>query len=86
MAKILGWYKKRPGKQVRNVPVSCPEGFSTRLGDPDPDFRIVTIEANNDYDNGEEVLPERLNIELSLDEAVSLANQLLAAVEYARKP
>jgi hypothetical protein len=86
MAKILGWYKKRPGKQVRNVPVSCPEGFRTRSGDLDPNFRVVVIEANNDYDNGEEVLPERLNIELSLDEAVSLANQLLAAVEYARKP
>jgi len=86
MATILGWYKKRPGKEIRTVPVACPEGFRTEWREKGATERVVVVEARYDVSDVEDVITERLDIRLGLTEAIGLANQLLAAVEYARKP
>jgi hypothetical protein len=85
MAKIIGWYKKRPGKsQIRVANVYCSEGFCTRELGPDG-YRIIKIESNYMESDEPEAPIEHFDIELTVDEAVGLANQLLAAVKYARK-
>lgn len=83
MAKILGWYEKRPGKnQVRWAKIFCDCGWKTSKSElGTAEHKVVVIEARDDYDDGEEVLSQHLQIELTASEAHGLVRQLLEAVE-----
>ena len=77
MARILGWYKKRPGKQIRETAASCQTGWVTGqiLGKQQ---KVVELQFRaND---------EHLVVMLTATEARGLAAQLLAAVEYMEHP